>query len=123
MINYFKELFNKFRIWRKAKVEENKQPLSRENAYVLASIGKKRGHYSDVTKEYQTHVLNQIQDAASIGHTYALVEHLYYVTPTDKEDIVDFVASLGYSICFVNADVVLISWKYSPNDFNQKAIK
>ena len=105
-----------------AKVNEGKQPLSRESAYVLASIGKKKGHYTDVTKEYQEYVLNQIKSAASMGHNYVLVEHPSYITPTDKEGLVDFIGELGYSICFVNGDVILISWKYSPNDFQMRGI-
>ena len=104
------------------KVNENKQPLSRENAYVLASIGKKRGHYTDVTKEYQEYVLTQIKYAASMSHNYVLVEHPSYITPTDKEHIVDFIGNLGYSICFINEDVILISWKYSPDDFQMGGI-
>ena len=105
-----------------AKVNESKQPLSRENAYVLASIGKKRGHYTDVTKKYQEYVLNQIKSAASMGNNYVLVEHPSYITPTDKKGLVDFIRELGYSICFVNEDVILISWKYSPNDFQMSEI-
>lgn len=105
-----------------AKVNESKQPLSRESAYVLASIGKKKGHYTDIIKEYQEYVLNQIKSAASVGLFYVLVELPRYITPTDKEDLVDFIGELGYSICFVNGDVILISWKYSPNDFQMSEI-
>lgn len=96
-----------------------KVSLTRENAYALASIGKKKGHYSDITKEYQEYVLRQIKSAAGIGENYVLINHPSYITPTDKESIVDFVSELGYSICFINDDVMLLSWKYSPNDFNK----
>ena len=110
-----------FLVWKtEEKVNEGKQPLSRESAYVLASIGKKNGHYTDVTEEYQEYVLSQIKSAASMGHNYVLVEHPSYITPTDKEGLVDFIGGLGYSICFVNDDVILISWKCSPNDFKNE---
>lgn len=122
-MNTLLTLYSKFRIWNKARVEHNKQPLKRENAYALSSIGKKEGTYSDVTKEYQNYVTGQIKGAASLGKNYILIEHPAYATPLDKESIVDFVAELGYSICFVNADVILISWKYSPNDFQIKTAK
>lgn len=116
-------LYSKFRTWNKARVEHSKQPLNRENAYALSSIGKKEGTYSDITKEYQEYTLKMIESAAKLGDNYLLIKHPSYATPLDKEAIVDFVAELGYSICFINGDVILISWKYSPNDFQMKAIK
>lgn len=116
MQNYLFALLTKFRIWKEAKV--NKQPLSRENAYVLSSINKKNGHYTDITKEYQDTVLTSIESAAKYGDTYLLIKHPVFATPMDKEAIVDFIAKLGYSVCYINSDVMLISWKYSPNDFS-----
>lgn len=122
-MNILFTLYSKFRTWNKARVKKNKQPLNRENAYALSSIGKKEGHYSDVTKEHQEYVMRQIKNTASLGKTYTLIEHPTYATPLDKEAIVEFVAELGYSICFINGDVILLSWKYSPNDFQMKTIK
>ena len=119
MTNYLFLLLKKFKTWREARVKESKQPLSRENAYVLSSI-RKKGHYSDVTKEYRKFVLTSIEDNARIGHTYALIRHPSCTLPSDKESITDYLAELGYSICFLNSDVLLVSWKYTPNDFSLK---
>ena len=99
---------------------EVKHPLSRENAYVLASIGKKKGQYSDVTKILQGYVINEIMYSAKMGNRYVMIKYPSYASPMDKESIVDFVGDLGYTICFVNGDIIVISWKYSPNDFKNE---
>lgn len=117
-MNTLLALCTKFKTWSKAKV--NKQPLSRENAYVLSSVGKKSGTYPDITKMYQEFVLKEIESSAKLRDTYLLIEHPDYITPKDKENLLVFLAELGYSICFSNDDIVLISWKYSSDDFKVK---
>ena len=114
MENYLTILLNKFRTWKEAKV---KQPLTRETAYVLSTIGKKGGHYSDITRDYQKYILRRIEAEAKWGHKYAYIEHSG-MTPTDKNNIVKFLTELQYTICFINEDVMLLSWKYNPSDFN-----
>lgn len=99
---------------------KGKHPLTRENAYALSSIGKKGGHYSDVTKKYQEYILEEIKSAAKFNRVYLMIDHPSYATPTDKEDIVDFIAELGYTICFKNDDIIVVSWRYSPGDFKLK---
>lgn len=99
------------------KKDVTKHPLSRENAYALSSIGKREGHYSDVTKRHREYLLNEIKSAASLGDKYLLIRQPSYATPTDKESTTEFLKDLGYTICFNNNDVVLISWKYSVTDF------
>lgn len=123
MSNYLLFLFNRFRTWRKAKVQKSKQPLSRENAYALSSIGKKEGHYYDITKRYQEYILKNIKADAKLGNSYVLLSHPTYASPSDKEAIVEFITSLNYTVCYTDEFVILISWKYSPEDFNDRYSK
>lgn len=118
MQNYLFVLLSKFRIWRKAKVQQNKQPLSRENAYVLSALNK-IGSYEDVRNKYYHHVLDLIKDSARNGEMYLLLSFPKYISPMDKEGLVDFLGKLGYNICYIDGRVILISWEYSPNDFNR----
>ena len=118
MKNYLSLLLTKFKSWKEAKVQESKQPLSRENAYVLSSIGKKKGSYNDVYQEYLDRILKDINLYAKMGEMYLLKIYPDYLSKQDKLTIQDNLITLGYSVCFYNNDVVLISWKYSKVDFN-----
>ena len=119
MTNLKTTILEKFKTWKEMRVKESKQPLSRENAYTLASIGKK-GHYSDVLEDYKKNVLETIKEAARVGRNYITIEHPRYITPSDRKEIIQFMQNLNYSICFANDDIMVISWKFSWEDFNDK---
>ena len=119
MTNYLFLLLNKFKSWREAKATESKQPLSRENAYVLSTIGNKHGKYSEITENYHKIVLQNIETAAKLGDTYLLQKHPSWLSPSDKEELIDFLAELGYNICYTDSRVTLITWVYSPKDYSK----
>lgn len=119
MKNYLLFIFNKLKTWGKAKVEESKQPLSRENAYVLSSIGEKHGDYADIVTGYNKRVLKDIEAIAKMGEVYLLKKYPPYLSPSDKEAHCKYLIDLGYTICYANSEVILITWKYSAKDFTE----
>ena len=70
------------------KLGEKQRPLSRENAYVLSTIGNKHGKYSDITEEYYKTVLKDIENAAKLGESYLLKHHPSWLSPSDKEALI-----------------------------------
>ena len=120
MTNYLFLLLNKFKSWREAKATESKQPLSRENAYVLSTIGNKHGKYSEITENYHKIVLQNIETAAKLGDTYLLQKHPSCLSPSDKEELVDFLANLGYNVLFFDSRVLLITWIYPASDYQKQ---
>ena len=116
MKQYLELLSTRFRTWQKAKVLESKQPLTRENAYVLSSIGERHGKYSSIRNNYHKEVLDNIKNAARTGASYLLQEHPTWLAPSDKEELVRYLSELGYTVCYSDSTVILISWLYSPED-------
>lgn len=113
MINYLFTFCSKIKSWGEAKVQESKQPLSKENAYVLASIGKKHGNYSDITKGLREEAMDYIINAANYGHNYALIEFPKYASSTHKKELIEFLTDLKYNICYNDNEVILVSWMLS----------
>lgn len=89
----------------------NEPILSKERAFVLSKLGKK-GKYSDITERFKKYLLHRIEEKAKLGDNYLLVAHPTYATEEAKDEIVQFLKELDYSICFYDEDVMLISWKY-----------
>ena len=119
MENYLLFILNKIKTWRETKAEVSKQPLSRENAYVLSTIVNKHGKYSDITEEYYKTVLKDIENAAKLGESYLLKHHPSWLSPSDKEALIDYLVNLGYNICYTDARVTLITWIYQPQDYTK----
>lgn len=117
MKNYLSNLLDKFKAWKEAKEEESKQPLVRENAYTLSCIGKKKGQYKDVLKDYLEKVLKDISLYAKMGEMYILKIYPDYLSIQDKAILEHELTTLGYSVCYNDNNVILISWKYSKEDF------
>lgn len=109
-------LLNKFNTWKEAKVKESKQPLSRESAYALSSIKKKRGSYSDVTEDFINKVFKDINTAASYGDTYLLYMFPSHVSTSMADILVERLIKLDYKVCYRDYEVILISWKYPSKD-------
>lgn len=109
-------LLNKFNTWKEAKVKESKQPLSRESAYALSSIKKKRGGYSDVTEDFINKVFKNINTAASYGDTYLLYMFPSHVSTSMADILVERLIKLDYKVCYRDYEVILISWKYPSKD-------
>lgn len=109
-------LLNKFNTWKEAKVKESKQPLSRESAYALSSIKKKRGGYSDVTEDFINKVFKNINTAASYGDTYLLYMFPSHVSTSMTSILVERLIELDYKVCYRDYEVILISWKYPSKD-------
>ena len=109
-------LLNKFNAWKEAKVNESKQPLSRESAYALSSIKKKKGGYSDVTEDFINKVFENINVAASYGDTYLLYRFPSYVSTSMANILVVKLSELDYKVCYKDCEVILISWKYPSKD-------
>lgn len=109
-------LLNKFNTWKEAKVKESKQPLSRESAYALSSIKKKRGGYSDVTEDFINKVFKNINTAASYGDTYLLYMFPSHVSTSMVSILVERLIELDYKVCYRDYEVILISWKYPSKD-------
>ena len=109
-------LLNKFKAWKEAKVNESKQPLSRENAYALSSIKKKKGNYSDVTEDFINKVFKGINDDASYGDTYLLYRFPSHISTSMANILVERLIELDYKVCYRDNEVILISWKYPSKD-------
>ena len=111
-------LWTKFRIWNKARVEHNKQPLNRENAYALSILGKE-GTYQNVLDNHKKWLLDSIRNEARIGNNYLLWKNLDKVTPEQKEELVNFLSELRYQVLYIDGRVMLITWLWSLNDFKK----
>ena len=116
MQNYLLFLLNKIKTWRETKAEVSKQPLSRENAYALSSIKKKKGNYSDVTEDFINKVFKDINDVASYGDTYLLYRFPSHVSTSMVNILVERLVELDYKVCYRDYEVILISWKYPSKD-------
>ena len=110
-------LWSKFRTWRQTKVN-NKQPLTRENAYALSILGKE-GTYENVLENHKEWLLKTIKEEARLQNNYLLWKHLNAITPTQKEELVDFLSELGYQVLYTDANVMLITWLWEPNSFSK----
>ena len=118
MSYYLKDLWAKLVTWNKARANHNRQPLNRENAYVLSILGKE-GSYQNVLNNHIEWLLKTIKEEARLGNNYLLWKRLEYITPTQKKELVDYLDSLGYQVLYTDENVMLITWLWSPNDFHK----
>ena len=115
-MNIINSIVLKFRTWRTKK--ENHQPLSRENAYSISVLGRK-GSYDDILKDHEKRVLKAINDEARISNNYLLWRYCDYITPSQKDMLINFLTNLGYQVLYTDERVILITWLWSRKDFEK----
>lgn len=117
-MNFLFFIWDKLKAWTQTKVEHNRQPLTRENAYALSVIGK-ASTYKDVLEEHKKWLLSTIKNEAAIHNTYLLWQHLDSITPTQREKLCCYLAELGYQVLYTDERVMLITWLWEPNSVKE----
>ena len=112
-------IWSKLKVWEQTKVSHSKQPLTRENAYSLSTLGKV-GTYNDILEDHRHRVLEVIKAEAKLGNNYLLWTKLSELAPSQREELAEYLLELNYQILYKDDRVLLISWLWDRNSFENR---